>query len=167
MLGVLAAVMSWLGWFAVCPALGFPTLGTAAMLNRVFLPREGPGFWLGWVLLLIGLVSAALLYLAAADRGSTRPSIVSGVLYGALCWLVAGALIMPFLELALPSAAPTTPAAPALPDPMRPSFMMLHLGFGAPIAALVAWLMFGAVLGATASARRIDASAPRRSSVLP
>ena len=77
-LGALAGVMAWVGWLTICPALGFPTLATAAMLNRVLVPREDPGSWLGWALLLIGLASAALLYLAAADRGRLRPSIASG-----------------------------------------------------------------------------------------
>jgi quercetin dioxygenase-like cupin family protein len=145
----------------LCPALGFPTLATAAMLNRVLAPREDPGFWLGWALLITGLVSAALLYLVAADRGRLRPGVASGVAYGALCWLVAGAVLMPLFGLAVPSAAPTTPAPLSPPDPMRGSFMMLHLGIAAPIAALVAWLMFGAVVGATAGSRSSDPSVRR------
>jgi quercetin dioxygenase-like cupin family protein len=160
-LGALAAVMAWVGWLTICPALGFPTLATAAMLNRVLVPREDPGSWLGWALLLIGLAAAALLYLAAADRGRLRPSIASGAVYGAICWLVAGAVVMPVLGLAFPSAAATTPVALNPPDPMHGSFMMLHLGVGAPIAALVAWLMFGAVLGATAGSRSSDPSVQR------
>jgi len=159
--GVVAALIAWLGWLALCPALGFPTLATAAMLNRVLVPREDPGFWLGWALLLIGLASAALLYLVAVDRGRLRPGVASGAVYGALCWLVAGAVLMPLLGLAVPSAAPTTPAPPSPPDPMRGSFMMLHLGIAAPIAALVAWLIFGAVVGATAGSRSSDPSVRR------
>lgn len=151
--GALAAVVAWVGWLTICPALGFPALATAGMLNRVFVPREDPGFLLGWALLLIGLASAALLYMAAADRGRFRPTIASGAVYGAACWLFAGAVVMPVLGLAVPTAATTAPAALTPPDPMHGSFMMLHLGVGAPIAALVAWLLFGAVLGATSGAR--------------
>jgi quercetin dioxygenase-like cupin family protein len=147
--GALAGIVAWVGWLSVSPALGFPTLGPAAMLNRVFVPREDPGSWLGWALLSIGLASAALLYFAAAYRGRLRPSIASGLVYGAICWLITGAIVMPILGLAAPSAAATAPAALTPPDPMHGSFMMLHLGVGAPIAALVAWLIFGAVLGAT------------------
>lgn len=65
---------------------------------------------------------------------------------------------MPVLGLAFPSATATASAALNPPDPMHGSFMMLHLGVGAPIAALVAWLMFGAVLGATAGSPSRDSS---------
>lgn len=150
-LGVLAGVVAWVGWLTICPALGFPTLATAGMLNRVLVPREDPGSWLGWALLVIGLASAALLYPPAVERGRVRRSIASGMVYGAICWLLAGAVVMPLLGLAAPLAP--TPAPPGPPDPMRGSFMMLHLGVGAPVAALVAWLNFGALVGATAGWR--------------
>lgn len=159
--GALAAIVAWVGWLTVSPALGFPTLATAAMFNRVLVPREDPGFWLGWALLLIGLSSAALLYVVASDRGRLRPSIASGIVYGAICWLIAGAIVMPLLGLALPaaqSAAPPPGAAAPPPDPMQGSFMMLNLGPGAPIAALVAWFLFGAVIGATS---HLAASSPQ------
>jgi hypothetical protein len=42
-------------------------------------------------------------------------------------------------------------ATPTDPETMRPTFMMLHLGVLAPLGALIAWLVFGAVLGATAA----------------
>jgi hypothetical protein len=35
-------------------------------------------------------------------------------------------------------------------DSISATFMMLHLGPLAPAGALIAWLLFGAVLGATA-----------------
>ncbi len=148
---MLAGSAAWLGWLTVCPALGFPSLATAAMLNLVLVPREDPGFWLGWALLVIGLAFVALVYLALAARGRLRPSIASGAVYGALCWLVAGALVMPLLgQVGSPVAAGSAA------DPMRGSFMMLDLGLGAPIAALIAWLVFGAVLGATAGPEAVD-----------
>lgn len=151
-MGAIAGVLAWIGWLTLCPALGFPTLATAAMLNRVLAPREDPGFGLGWVLSLIGLALAALLYLWLVDRGRLRPSVASGLGYGAVCWLLAGVVLMPLLGLAGAPAAPGTPAGPGPPDPMQGSFMMLHLGAAAPIAALVAWLAFGAVLGGTSAA---------------
>ena len=56
-LGALAGITAWLGWLTVCPALGFPSLATAAMLNLVVVPRQDPGFWLGWALLVLGLAA--------------------------------------------------------------------------------------------------------------
>ncbi len=149
MLGALAGISAWVGWLTVCPALGFPTLGTAAMFNRVLVPREGPGSLFGWGLLLIGLAAAALGYLVLAGTGRFRPSVASGTLYGVICWVIAGAIVMPLLGLALPAAQAAAAVAATPPDPMVGSFMMLHLGPAAPIAALVAWVMFGAVLGGT------------------
>jgi quercetin dioxygenase-like cupin family protein len=163
LLGALAGIAAWLGWLTICPALGFPSLATAAMLNRVLVPREDPGFWLGWALLVIGLAFVALVYLVAADRGRPRPSIASGAVYGVLCWLIAGAVVMPLLGL-----IGTPAAAGAAVDAMRGSFMMLDLGIGAPMASLIAWLIFGAVLGASAVPQPADPAdrATRRRSVI-
>lgn len=160
-LGVLAGVTAWLGWLTVCPALGFPFLATAAMVNLVVVPRQDPGFWLGWTLLVIGLVFVALGYLVVANRGRLRPGIASGAAYGAIWWAIAGAVIMPLLGLA---GSPAAAGAPV--DPMRGSFMMLDLGIGAPIAALIGWLIFGVVLGASAGSQEAepaDPAAARRS----
>jgi hypothetical protein len=90
-----------------------------------------------------------LLYIVLGVTGRFRPSVASGTLYGVVCWLVAGAIVMPLLGLALPAAQSAAGTAASAPDPMVGSFMMLHLGPAAPIAALVAWVMFGAVLGGT------------------
>jgi hypothetical protein len=49
LLGIIGAVIAWLGWFQIAPVLGFPTIGPAAMLNRVFVPKSDPGVWAGWV----------------------------------------------------------------------------------------------------------------------
>jgi hypothetical protein len=70
---------------------------------------------------------------------------------------------MPLLGLLTPDAPLVLPrrgavpgmATPADPETMRPTFMMLHLGVLAPLGALIAWVVFGAVLGATASTVRV------------
>jgi hypothetical protein len=46
------------------------------------------------------------------------------------------------------SAAARDASAPQAPDPMHASFMMLDLSNSAPVSAAVAWLLFGAILGA-------------------
>lgn len=145
-LAALAGVLAWVGWFSVSPALGLPSLGPAAMFNRVLAPRADSGYWLGWAFLFLALTVAIVVYFGAVRRGLWRAGIVSGLVYGAVGWLVAGAVVMPLLGLADPFPVP---APPALPDAMHGTLMMLHLGPGAPLSALIAWLVLGAVLGAT------------------
>src|ERR1700690_2930229 len=126
-LGALAGITAWLGWLTVCPALGFPSLATAAMLNLVVVPRQDPGFWLGWALLVLGLAVLALMFLVLVGRGRLRPGIATGAAYGVVCWLIAGVVVMPLLGLAV------TPAAPgAAVDAMRGSFLMIDPGGGGP-----------------------------------
>jgi hypothetical protein len=153
-LGGTAAVLAWLGWLAVAPALGLPTLGAAALVNRDVASDENPGFWLGWLIVLLGLAAAVALYFLLADR-LRNLGVGAGLLYGAALWLVAGAVVMPLLAWAEPAAAPPpplppgTPPPPQPPNPMHPSFMMLDLSAWAPVCAGVAWLLFGAILGTT------------------
>ena len=149
-----AAVTAWLGWLSISPALGFPSLATAAMVNGVLVPGDDPGSLLGWALLLIGLFSAALVYVVAIAKSRLRPSVASGLIYGLLCWLIAGVVVMPLLGL-------VDPASLTASDAMHGSFMMLHLGVGAPIDALIAWLMFGGVLGAATTVAANGARTPR------
>jgi quercetin dioxygenase-like cupin family protein len=151
LLGIVGAVVAWLGWFEIAPALGFPTIGPAAMLNRIFVPNSDPGVWVGGVVLVLGLLGVVALYLLAADRGWFRPGPMSGLLFGLAAWAIAGAVVMVILGR-ISAPAPAPPAPPGLPlptpDPMHATFMMLHLGALAPVAALAAWLLFGAVVGA-------------------
>lgn len=150
-LGAVAAVLTWLGWMSICQALGFPPLAPAAMVNRalfVQIPEAGhnPGFWLGWVIVIAGLVAAIALFLALETVRLIRTSIQAGVIYGAAIWLFTGVVVMPLLG----SIEPLRPL-PANLDPMHPTLMMYSLGPLAAVAALVAWVLFGAVLGATGS----------------
>jgi hypothetical protein len=146
--------MAWLGWLALAPALGLPTLATAAMVNRDVASDETPGFWLGWLILLLGLGAAVGVYLFVTSR-FLIPRTGIGVLYGLVLWLVAGAVVMPLLAWGAPATPPPpplppgTPPPPQAPDPMHASFMMLDLSNWAPVCAAVAWLLFGAILGAT------------------
>ena len=152
-LGIAGATIAWLGWFEIAPALGFPTIGPAAMLNRVFLPRSDPDVWLGWILIVLGLIAVAAAYEMAIARGWIRPGVMSGLLIGLAAWAVAGMVLMVIIgQISPPPPTPPPPPGPPLPttpDPMHATFLMLHLGALAPVEALVAWLLFGAVVGAT------------------
>jgi hypothetical protein len=155
--GAAAAVITWLGWLTICPALGFPTLGTAAMVNRAFfgkIPEAGhdPNFWVGWVILIAGLVGAAAVLFVLERARIVRANIRTGVIYGAAVWLFAGLVVMPLLGLTSHVFFTTGALQPA--DVMYPTVMMYSLGPLAPLAALIAWVLFGAILGATASAKR-------------
>jgi hypothetical protein len=154
LLGAAAAVLTWLGWLAICPALGFPTLGTAAMVNRAFfgkIPEAGhnPNFWVGWVILIAALVGAIAVFFILERMRLVRASIRTGVIYGAAMWLFAGVVVMPFLGLT--SQVFFTAGALQPADVMYPTVMMYSLGPLASVAALIAWELFGAILGATAS----------------
>ena len=151
-LGAAAAVVTWLGWLTICPALGFPTLGTAAMINRVLfakIPEAGhqPDFWLGWVILIVTLVAAIALFFILDRRRLVRASIRTGVIYGAALWLVSGLVVMPLFGLTEPAGPAVAGFQPA--DIMRATVMMYSLGPLASVAALIAWVLFGAILGAT------------------
>jgi len=154
-LGGIAAVTVWLGWFALAPALGLPTLGTAAMVNRPVASHENPDYWLGWLILLLGLAAAVGVYFSVTSR-FLKPREGMGVLYGLVLWFVGGAIVMPLLAWGAPTFPPPPPLPPGIPpppqapDPMHASFMMLDLSNWAPVSAAVAWLLFGGILGAVA-----------------
>jgi hypothetical protein len=157
--GAAAAVLTWLGWLTICPVLGFPILATAAMINRAIfraIPEAGhePDFWLGWTILIAGLLGAIGLFFALERVRLVRASIRTGVIYGAAMWLFAGLVLMPVLGLIEP-AIPSPPGVPGFQptDPMQATVMMHTLGPLAAVAALIAWVLFGAILGATWSSR--------------
>jgi hypothetical protein len=157
--GAAAAVLTWLGWLTICPALGFPILATAAMINRAIfgkIPEAGhePGFWVGWIILIAALLGAVALFVVLQRVRLVRASIRTGVIYGAAMWLFAGLVIMPLLGLIQPSIpVPTNVPGVQPADPMQATVMMYTLGALAPVAALIAWVLFGAILGATWSAQ--------------
>jgi FtsH-binding integral membrane protein len=152
--GAVAAIAAWSGWLAICPALGFPTLGTVGMINRVLykqIPEAGhdPDFWLGWLILIAALGGAIALFFMVERLHLVRTSVGTGVIFGLVLWLVVGLVIMPLLGVIDPtSAAPQQP-----PDAMRATLMMHTLGPLAAVGALIAWILFGAILGATGSSR--------------
>jgi hypothetical protein len=146
LLGAVAAVLTWLAWLTICPALGFPTLGTAAMVNRVIFGVIDPMFWVGWVTLIAALLVAIAVFFILERAHLVRASIRSGVIYGIALWLFAGVVIMPILGF-VEKPSPVPPSV----DPMEATVMMHSQGALAPLAALIAWVLFGAILGATES----------------
>ena len=154
-LGAAAAVLTWLGWLAICPALGFPVLATAPMVNRAIFGTTDPNFWVGWVILIAALVGAIALFFIFTRGRLVRASIRTGVIYGAAMWLLAGVVVMPLLGINEPSPAlPAGASGLQPPDVMHATVMMYTLGPLASLAALIAWVLFGAILGATASPRQ-------------
>ena len=153
-LGALAAVVTWLAWLAICPALGFPTVGTGAMVNRMIstqFPEAGhnPGSWMGWVIAIGGLGVAIAAFFVVERTHLLASGLRTGLIYGFALWLIAGLVIMPLIGFAEPSS-PFPPKS----DPMHATLMMYSLGPLAALAALIAWLLFGAILGASAHTRQ-------------
>ena len=163
-LGAAAAVLTWLGWLTICPVLGFPTLGTAAMVNRAIFGTIDPSYWVGWVILIAALLVAIAVFFILERAHLLRANIRSGVIFGAALWLVAGVVIMPILGIIAPPTAPLSGIQPA--DPMQATVMMYRLGPLASVAALIAWVLFGATLGATGSASERRDTVPRGSGPL-
>jgi hypothetical protein len=133
---------------SVSPAAGFPRVSPAEMINQTL--GANPRAPLGWAFLLGALVALATIYLLAASGGRLRPSLFSGTLFGLVLWLATGAVLMPLMGMMSAGRASSASMAMAVqPSFMRETFMMLHLGILAPIGALIAWLLFGGVLGTT------------------
>ena len=156
----MAAVFTWLGWLTICPALGFPVLGTAAMVNRAIFGVIDPSFWVGWVIVIAALVLAIAVFFILERAHLVQASIRTGVIYGAALWLFAGVVVMPLIGVIAPPTPPLSGIQPA--DPMHATVMMFSLGPLASLAALIAWVLFGAILGSTGSSvQRRDASSLR------
>jgi len=144
------AVALWIGWMSVAPAVGFPSVSPPDMINQTL--GASPRSSLGWAILLGCLIALATAYLVAASSRRILPGLTSGAVFGLALWLITGAVLMPLMGLVSPDpiGGAMMRLGPATSS-VRESFMMLHLGFLAPIGALIAWLLFGGVLGSTSS----------------
>jgi quercetin dioxygenase-like cupin family protein len=133
------------------------------MVNRVFVPHSNPGAWIGWTLLVVGLAIVVALYEVLDARGLIPRGAVFGLLFGLAAWAVGGLVVMPIIgHISGPASTPPPPPGPPVPtspDPMHATLMMLHLGARAPLEALLAWLLFGAVLSAASGVSRSDDTA--------
>lgn len=154
-LGAAAAVLTWLGWLTICPAIGFPTVGTAAMVNRALFGVIDPNFWVGWVIMVAALVVAVAVFVIFETAHLVRASIRSGVAYGAALWLFSGLVIMPLIGvIEKPFLIPANFPGFQPPDQMQGTVMMYSLGPLASVAALIAWVLFGAIVGTIESAHQ-------------
>jgi adenylate cyclase len=138
---------------SLSPAVGFPSVSPPDMINQTL--RADPGRPIGWAVLVAGLLALAAAYLVAASRGRLRPGPLSGTVFGLALWLLTGTVLMPLMGMLSrerPSGASMNMPRMPSPAPMRETFMMLHLGILAPVGALIAWLLFGIVLGAMSPA---------------
>lgn len=149
------AVLTWFGWAAIAPSLGFPILAPAVMLNRALHVDLGSRW--GWAALVLGLGLLSAAYAVAVSAGLIPRGLRSALLLATGAWLVVGAVVMPLLALATPDAiqaqlrsgaAIAGMTVPTNPEAMTPTFMMLRPGILAPVEALIGWLLFGGVLGA-------------------
>lgn len=148
------AIAAWISWMELSPGIGFPDADAAAMMGRVV--GVGSDSSVGWLLLTAALAGSAGAYLGAAARRVIAPGAVTGAAFGALLWLIAGMALMPLMGQIDPGTVPSGESmasgmqsgGAAEPNLVAPTFLMLHLGPLAPTGALIAWLLFGSILGA-------------------
>jgi hypothetical protein len=165
--GGVLAIAAWLASFAAAPNLGLPPVEPEWVIAPLLSSQAGAGSPpLGRAIMVAGLMVAVLSYAVATSNRRLPAGLASGALYGLILWFVTGAFLMPLIGVLAPAGPDPgaairgmTAGAPA--EPMPATFMMLHLGPGAPASALVAWVLFGLVLGA-AGARARARTAPRR-----
>jgi hypothetical protein len=130
------------------------------MVNRAIFGTIDPSFWVGWVIVIASLLVAIAVFFFLERAHLVRASIRTGVIYGAALWLFAGVVIMPLLGIRTSPAASAHISGIQPPDPMQATVMMSSLGLLAPLAALIAWVLFGAILGAAGSAQKRRGSPP-------
>jgi quercetin dioxygenase-like cupin family protein len=137
----MAAIAAALGWLQLAPAFGLPVTAPAGMLDRT-LGANREASPAGWALLLVGEVAFVAFYFLVVARWSRGRFVPLAFAIGG--WLVSGAAVMPVVGLL--QGAP--PAGDPASNPMRANFFMLSLGPWAAAEALIAWLLFAAVLAA-------------------
>lgn len=135
----------------VAPMIGMPKMDIAAMLGSILggtAPEVGSSAWLvGFGMhLMIGIVVLAVGYALINDYLPTSSSLVKGLFYGVIVWLIAQLMVMPMMGAGFFSSH--------LPQGMRMAgaSLMGHLIYGAAL---------GFVYGPQPADRRIgDVSTP-------
>lgn len=149
---IMAGVVAWAVFgfvLSILPALGVERLNVPLMLSGLLsADTEVPG-WL--VLFAAGLVFA-LAYAVWFVAWLPGPGWQRGLVYGIIPWLVMALVIAPLLPLLNPAMDPRA----------VPGFLLVDFGATAVFAMLVAFLIWGGVLGALyghASGQRANAAA--------
>lgn len=130
-----------LGWLQLSPAFGAPVTAPAGMLDRLLGADREAGI-AGWAILLLGEAAFVAAYFLIVEQRPQRP--LAPIAFAIGGWLLSGAVVMPLVGL----LQGPPPRGALANDPMTANFFMLNLGIGAAGAALIAWLLFVAVLAA-------------------
>ena len=143
--GVLGA-LGFLLWDAFAPTLGLPRLDLPALLGALFAGEAATLSSLG-VVMHLAVGAALALFYVYGDVGEflPGPSWLQGMVYGVAVWVVTMVALMPLIpyvdRVLGQGRAPT------------PGFFMLTVGIWAPLQALIAHLIFGAIMGLIAGRR--------------
>jgi uncharacterized membrane protein YagU involved in acid resistance len=137
--GVLGA-LGFVLWDTLAATVGFPSLDFPALLGRIFAGEAGNLSSLGFVMHL-GIGAALALFYVYGEVEKFLPGSggVRGAIYGAVIWAVAMVALMPLI--------PYADRALGQGQTPSPGFLMLTVGLGAPVSALIAHLIYGVIVG--------------------
>lgn len=132
-----AGIVAWIVFtivLYVLPLLGVPKLDLAEMLGGLFGVNSVA---MGWVILFVAGIVFALLYAFWWVRHLPGPGWQRGLVYGIVPWFVMAVIVAPLLPVLNPTMDVKT----------APGFFFINLGIVAIFGSLVAFLMWGIVLG--------------------
>lgn len=121
----------------MAPKMGMPKMAIWEMLGAMFSPQGNVA--LGWVMhLMIGIVFG-IIYAALWAAGIGSVSVVSGLIFGVVHWLVAGLMMggMPMMHAGIKAGAVSAPGVFMLKNGGMMGFMgglMGHIIFGIVVA---------------------------------
>lgn len=126
--------------------LGLSRMSLTFMMGSAFSGKRGVATVLGFVLYILGGWAFAFLYFAFLSNLGIKTwwmGAVLGLFHGA--FLLAAMPLLPFVH---PRMASEFHGATALRQLEPPGFLATNYGYQTPVAALVAQMVYGAVLGA-------------------
>lgn len=123
------------------PVMGMPRMDIATMLGSMTGVLRGPAaFGVGMVMhFLNGTVIFPLIFAAAAQGLAEDLTVVWGLAWGALLFVLANAVMMPMLGLVHAEVKAGRMSAPG--------FLALNWGMLVPLGSLLGHLLYGLVLG--------------------